>query len=131
MNRPWARILLAVVLLFALSGGSVQGGALAAPNTASAVIHFVCCSYTPTEVVIQPGQSVEWDGDFTMHPLVSDDGLWMTQNVGTQFVYTFTMTGTFLFHCAIHGGFGGVGMSGRVVVKEFPNKIYLPIVISM
>ena len=41
------------------------------------------------------------------------------------------MTGTFLFHCAIHGGFGGVGMSGRVIVKEFPNKVYLPLVLSM
>ena len=131
MNGPWVRILLVVVLLFAMSGGSVQGKALAAPSADSAVIHFVCCSYTPSEVVIQPGESVEWDGNFGEHPLVSDDGLWITQTVGTQFVYTFTMTGTFLFHCAIHGGAGGVGMSGRVIVKDFPNKIYLPLVLRM
>jgi len=43
-------------------------------DVASAVIHFVCCAYTPSEVVIQPGESVEWDGDFGSHPLVSDDG---------------------------------------------------------
>jgi len=131
MNRSWVRIVLAIALLFAMSGGSVQHEALAAPDVASAVIHFVPFSYTPSEVVIQPGESVEWDGDFSMHPLVSDDGLWTTQAVGTQFVYTFTMTGTFLFHCAIHGDFGGVGMSGRVIVKEFPNKVYLPLVLSM
>ena len=129
MNGPWVRIALAIALLFAMSGGSAQHEALAAPDVASAVIHFVCCAYTPSEVVIQPGESVEWDGDFSSHPLVSDDGLWLTQTVGTQFVYTFTMTGTFLFHCANHGGFGGVGMSGRVIVKEFPNKIYLPLVL--
>ena len=128
MNRPWTRILLAIVLLFAVSGGGVQGKALAAPSTASAVINFVCCAYTPSEVVIQPGESVEWDGDFSMHPLVSDNGLWITQTVGTQFTYTFTMTGTFDFHCAIHGPFG---MVGRVIVKEFPNKIYLPLVLRM
>ena len=128
MNGSWGRIVLAIALLFATSGSGVQNKAWAAPNTASAVIHFVCCSYTPSEVTIQPGESVEWDGDFTSHPLVSDDGLWITQTVGTQFVYTFTMTGTFDFHCAIHGPFG---MVGRVIVKEFPNKIYLPIVFSM
>ena len=131
MNGSWVRIMLVITLLFAMSGSSVQGKALAAPNVASAVIHFVCCSYTPSEVVIQPGESVEWDGDFGMHPLVSDDGLWNTPTVGTQFVYTFTMTGTFLFHCAIHGGAGGVGMSGRVIVKEFENKVFLPLVLRM
>jgi plastocyanin len=129
MNGPWVRIALAIALLFAMSGGSAQHVALAAPDIVGAVIHFVPFSYTPSEVVIQPGESVEWDGDFSSHPLVSDDGLWTTHAVGTQFVYTFTMTGTFLFHCANHGGFGGVGMSGRVIVKEFPNKIYLPIVL--
>jgi plastocyanin len=39
------------------------------------------------------------------------------------------MTGTFLFHCAIHGAPGGVGMAGRVIVKEF-EKVYLPVVLS-
>ena len=131
MNRSWVRMLLAIALLFAMSGGRAQHKALAAPDAAGAVIHFVPFSYTPSEVVIQPGESVEWDGDFSFHPLVSDDGLWITQTVGTQFIYTFTMTGTFDFHCANHGGVGGVGMSGRVIVKEFPNKVYLPLVLSM
>ena len=131
MSKSWLRIALVIALLFAVSGSSVQGKALAAPNVAGAVIHFACCSYTPSEVVIQPGQSVEWDGDFSMHPLVSDDGLWNTPTAGSQFVYTFAMTGTFLFHCAIHGGPGGVGMSGRVVVKQFENKLFLPLVLRM
>jgi len=131
MNGTWVRIVLAIALLFALSGGGVQHKALAAPDVAGAVITFVCCEYTPKEVVIQPGETVEWDGDFSSHPLVSDDGLWTTNAVGTQFTHTFPMTGTFLFHCANHGDFGGIGMSGRVVVKEFPNKIYLPVVLSM
>ena len=128
MNGSWVRIVLAIALLFALSGGSAQHEALAAPDAASAVITFVCCQYTPKQVVIQPGQSVEWDGDFSMHPLVSDDGLWPTKDVGTQFTYTFPVTGTFNFHCFFHGSFG---MVGSVIVKELPNKIYLPVVLSM
>ena len=65
MNRPWVRIVLAIALLFAMSGGSAQHEALAAPDIVGAVIHFVPFSYTPSEVVIQPGESVEWDGDFS------------------------------------------------------------------
>ena len=133
MNGPWVRIVLAIALLFAMGGGRVQHEALAAPDIVGAVIHFEPFSYTPKEVVIQPGETVEWDGvngaNFTIHPLVSDDGLWATPRAGTQFTYTFPMTGTFLFHCANHGDFGGVGMSGRVVVEELPNKIYLPLIL--
>ena len=132
MDRSWVRMFLAIAMLFGMSGGSVQRKALAAPDDIGAVIHFGCdvsgCLYHPSEVVIQPGQAVEWDGDFIFHPLVSDDGLWITRTVGTQFVYTFTMTGTFDFHCAIHGPFG---MVGQVVVRELPNKVYLPLVLSM
>ena len=126
MKRLWARMILAIALLLATNGGPAQRKALAAPDVTGAVIHFVCCAYTPSEVVIQPGQAVEWDGDFSFHPLVSDDGLWITQTVRTQFVYTFTMTGTFGFHCAIHGPFG---MTGQVVVQEF-LKVYLPLVLK-
>jgi plastocyanin len=134
MSKQWMRIALVITLALALNGSSVQHSVQAALTDAAAVIHFGCdvsgCTYNPSEVVIQPGDTVEWDGEFSVHPLVSDDGLWTTHTVGTSFQYTFTMTGTFLYHCAVHGGFGGVGMSGRVIVKELPNKIYLPLVVK-
>ena len=126
MKGLWVRIVLVIALLFAMGGGSAQHEVLAAPDAASAVITFVCCEYTPKEVVIQPGETVEWDGVFSSHPLVSDDGLWPTVAVGTQFTYTFPVTGTFDFHCFFHGAFG---MVGSVVVKELPNKIYLPLIL--
>ena len=134
MSRRWARIVLVTVMFFAVSGGGMQRRVQAAPTGVAAVIQFGCeafnCTYNPSEVVVQPGDTVEWDGDFSFHPLVSDDGLWPMRAVGTSFQYTFTMTGTFLYHCAVHGGLGGVGMAGRVIVKEFPNKIYLPVVVK-
>jgi plastocyanin len=131
-QRP--RITLVIAMAFVLNGSGAQPSLHAAPTGVGAVIQFGCdvytCAYNPSEVVIQPGGTVEWDGDFTSHPLVSDDGLWITHTVGTPFQHTFPVTGTFLFHCAIHGAPGGVGMSGRVIVKEFSNKIYLPIALS-
>ena len=134
MSRQWMRIVLVVAMAFVLSGSGAQPSLFAAPAGVGAVIQFGCdaftCAYNPSEVVIQPGETVEWDGDLSSHPLVSDDGLWITPFAGAQFTHTFPVTGTFLFHCAIHGALGGVGMSGRVIVKEFSNKVYLPVVLS-
>jgi plastocyanin len=134
MSRQWMRIVLVVAMVFVLNGSGAQLSLQAAPAATGPVIHFGCdafsCTYNPSIVVIQPGDTVEWDGDFISHPLVSDDGLWTTPTAGTQFTYTFPVTGTFLFHCMIHGAPGGVGMSGRVIVKEFSNKIYLPVALS-
>jgi plastocyanin len=135
MSRQWMRIVLVVAMVFVLNGSGAQPSLQAAPEAAGPVIHFGCdaafvCTYNPSIVVIQPGETVEWDGDFFPHPLVSDDSLWITPAAGAQFTHTFPVTGTFLFHCAIHGGPGGVGMSGRVIVKEFSNKVYLPVALS-
>jgi len=132
MSRQWMRVVLVVAVVFVLNGSGAQPSLQAAPAATGPVIHFGCdasgCTYNPSVVVIQPGDTVEWDGDFFSHPLVSDDGLWTTPTAGTQFTHTFPVTGTFLFHCMIHGAPGGVGMSGRVLV--FPNKIYLPVALS-
>ena len=40
--------------------------------------------YSPKDVFIHPGDSVHWQGDFSMHPLVSDDALWATVSSGTR-----------------------------------------------
>ncbi len=34
-----------------------------------------------------------------------------------EFSFTFTTAGTYAFYCANHGGAGGVGMSGTVIVE--------------
>jgi plastocyanin len=45
--------------------------------------------YSPEVVFISPGDTVTWQGDFSMHPLVSDDGLWPTNGSGSQFSHSF------------------------------------------
>jgi len=127
------RLTLVMVMALALNASVAQVRTQAAPAVGDVVIHFGCdvsgCTYDPSVVLIEPGQTVEWDGDFMTHPLVSDDVLWITNTVGTVFTHTYTMTGTFLFHCAVHGGYGGVGMSGRVIVANLQH-IYLPLVLK-
>lgn len=79
-------------------------------------------TYSPKDVRIAPGDSVEWLGDFTMHPLVSDDGLWQVVGTGTEFSHTFDQVGTYDYHCQTHSV---LGMRGTVTVGYFG---YLPLV---
>lgn len=79
-------------------------------------------AYSPKDVRISPGDSVEWLGDFAMHPLVSDEGLWQVVGTGSEFSYTFDQTGTYDYHCQVHSA---LGMRGTVTVGYFG---YLPLV---
>jgi len=79
-------------------------------------------AYSPKDVRISPGDSVEWLGDFAMHPLVSDDGLWQVVGTGSEFSYTFDQTGTYDYHCQVHSA---LGMRGTVTVGYFG---YLPMI---
>ncbi len=69
--------------------------------------------YEPSSIFIATGDTVQWDGDFTSHPLVSDDGLWSMVSSGTIFTFTFNTPGVYHFHCFFHGG---LGMDGVVLV---------------
>ena len=80
--------------------------------------------YSPSNVFIHPGDHIVWDGDFTSHPLVSDEGLWPTNSTGTEFEYVFNKPGVYHFHCFFHGP---IGMVGSVTVGFFD---YLPNILN-
>lgn len=53
------------------------------------------------------------------HSVTADDGCFDSGDLNDShqsFSQTFNTAGTFLYHCRYHGGAGGVGMSGKVVV---------------
>ena len=52
------------------------------------------------------------DGSFD-----SSNGTSATLSSGQTFSHAFSSPGTFPYHCKIHGGVGGVGMSGVIVVQ--------------
>ncbi len=102
-----------------------QGQTLPLTTVQTATVEFgglLGFIYSPREVRISPGDRVEWLGDFAMHPLVSDDGLWQVVNTGTQFSYTFDQPGTYNYHCLVHDAFGMRG-----VVRVGYNA-YLPLI---
>ena len=83
--------------------------------------------YSPADISIAVGDEVEWLGPLAFHPLVSDENLWSTPSTGDSFRFVFTKPGIYRFHCQIHGGSLGVGMSGIVRVG-MPVRIHLPVV---
>jgi plastocyanin len=101
------------IVLVALAAGAAGGVATTESNP---VIDFACCEYAPRDITIDQGATVDWNGDFNEHPLVSDENLWPTVGSGDAFSHTFDATGVYQFHCAIHGD--AFGMSGVVRVLK-------------
>src|ERR1041384_3571964 len=81
-------------------------------------------SFDPGSVTISPGGKVDWSyaiGNGTAtHTVTADDGSFDSGDLspGGSFSHTYTKAGTFRYYCKIHGGPGGSGMSGVVVVKS-------------
>src|SRR5438067_807349 len=99
--------------------------ALLAPGARAANVDVVTTAdnrFSPDPVTITVGDAVTWkntsgglhnvhfdDGSFVMPPTASTDE-WMVTR-------TFMQAGTYRYYCEIHGGPGGTGMSGTVVVN--------------
>jgi plastocyanin len=80
--------------------------------------------FVPSTVHVQPGQAVTWlwDDGATGHNVTPDATIPAPES-GTalfsaphSYTYTFTQAGTYRYYCFAHGGPGGVGMSGVVIV---------------
>jgi plastocyanin len=78
--------------------------------------------FQPKTMTVNVGDTVVWKVEGTMgHTVTSDTGVFdsgqdpLTQ--GDTFSFTFTQPGTYPYYCRFHGGPGGVGMSGTVVVE--------------
>jgi plastocyanin len=115
-----------VGLLFLLYAINIQS--VRASTQATTIVNFANFAYNPAKIYITAGDTVNWQGTFSMHPLVSDDGLWAIHSSGTSFNFVFDNPGVYLYHCNIHGAAGGVGMSGQVIVTG-PFTAYIPLIV--
>ena len=76
-------------------------------------------SFQPTQLEIQAGDTVTWRATQGGHNVVADNGSFTSGPPRTApwtFSHTFHDEGEFGYFCAPHGGAGGVGMAGRIVV---------------
>ncbi len=91
--------------------------------------------FTPSALTIQAGQTVTWNHQQpgVPHTVTSDTGVFDSrggdptdcsplvpaaclENTET-FTHTFASPGTFPYHCVVHGGPAGAGMSGTITVN--------------
>lgn len=82
--------------------------------------------FAPTAATISIGETVTWRHQGTgTHTVTSDNGVfdsgsdpaqWLEN--GATFSFTFKQIGTYAYHCEVHGGAGGEGMSGTITVLQ-------------
>ena len=81
-------------------------------------------SFTPAVLTITVGDAVKWTNVFGTHNVVADDNSFTSGPLAPapwEFTHVFTTAGTNPYYCQLHGGPGGLGMSGVIVVEEPVN----------
>ena len=101
-----------------------------APNAANTV-HVLSDGgnrFQPESIAVTVGDTVNWlwPVGSAGHNIVPDDGnLPATSGAPTGYPkflsFRFMSPGFYHYHCAVHGGPGGVGMSGSVTVRPLPT----------
>jgi plastocyanin len=92
--------------------------AMTQPSVAVKLVNF---SFAPATVTIKAGTTVVWTSeDQVSHTVTADDGSFDsgTMRGGDTFSHTFTEPGEYPYYCRFHGGPGGVGMAGTIVVTK-------------
>jgi plastocyanin len=86
--------------------------------------------FTPQNLTIQPGDTVQWVWAGNTHSTTSGtpghpDGMWDSgvQNIGFVFSQTFTTAGTFNYYCSVHGLC--CGMIGSVIVTTSVDTVQI------
>jgi LPXTG-motif cell wall-anchored protein len=95
----------------------------AAPVAAAQNVSIKDNAFDPKTITVKVGDTVTWSiAGQNEHTATADNGSFNSDDLKagekTTFSFTFTKAGTFAYYCKYHGGPGGQGMSGTVVVQE-------------
>jgi plastocyanin len=113
--------------------GMIMFTAIGAPDPgAYNTVHLLTdggARFEPANITVTAGDTVNWlwPAGSAAHNIVPDDGN-APANSGAPTGYphflsfVFTLPGVYHYHCAVHGGAGGVGMSGSVTVVSLPQN---------
>ncbi len=86
----------------------------------TALIDMTASAFSPNELTVQRGTVVYWrNTDSMSHTVTADNGSYNSGTIGPGGTYSLTLTqpGTYNYYCAFHGGPGGAGMSGKIIVQ--------------
>jgi plastocyanin len=105
-----------------LAGWAWLTPAVAVADTVVVTLHNFF--FNPAEIVILPGDVVDWQNQQGFHDTTSDTGIWgfAPMNAPWDFQLEFDHPGDFPYYCTVHGAPGGIGMSGIVHVMEIMRE---------
>lgn len=78
-------------------------------------------AFEPVEVTVPAGTTVVWTNEGQLaHTVTADDEQFASGSLdpGATFELTFDTPGEYPYYCRFHGGPGGVGMAGTIIVEE-------------
>jgi plastocyanin len=114
-----------IMRFLAIAGAAVAlvllPSAAVAQDAGSAFVSVQDNQFSPATLKVSPGDSVTWSFEgSSAHTVTADDGSFDsgTLNQGDSFGMTFDTPGTYAYYCNIHGGPGGIGMAGTIVVAS-------------
>ncbi len=115
----------ALVVLLAVSVAGFVAAAIPSPQAGASgtTVNLVGLTYSPKTITINVGDSITWmhDATATPHSVTADDASFDSSpscpptclGANAIFTHTFSVAGTFGYHCRVHGV---LGMVGTVVV---------------
>ena len=110
-------------LLITLGIAVLMASSALAVNVTRTVTTESNLTFYPRSITINVGDTVTWQNppspNFFTHTATSDDGITFSSgniSPGGSFSHTFSIAGTFPYHCIFHGGINGSGMSGAIFV---------------
>jgi|SRR5215471_15743317 len=104
-------VLLSCVIYFSCSKSSSNSNTPATPNT----VNMAGMAFSPATITVPVNSTITWKNTDNMaHTVTADDNSFDSGNIaaGSSYSRTFTVAGTYNYHCTIHAG-----MNGKVIVQ--------------
>ena len=98
---------------------TAAGGTTPTVAVGEAQVELEGFKFVPQVLTVTAGTRVKFSNkDQVAHTVTSDTGVFDSGLLqkGQEFFYTFTTAGEYPYYCAPHGGPGGQGMSGKIIV---------------
>lgn len=115
-----AHVSAATVYVSGTAGVQTQIQGQPTSTGATTLVQMSSNSFTPRTLAVARGTTVTWSNtDSMMHNVTADNGSYASGDMppGRTYSLTLTIAGTYSYYCSIHGGPGGTGMSGIIVVN--------------
>jgi len=117
----WIGLIILTLFMMPLLAACGGSGSNSDSSQTMPTILMMDNTFNPMELHIKAGQTVLWvNKGQTIHTITADDNSFDSGNLntGAQFRHTFKQPGRYPYYCQIHGGAGGFGMAGVIIVDS-------------